>query len=205
MREEFETIEHAGLTIEIHQDTDPIGPNEWGDDGLFLIAGHRDFYVPPSSNERNFSMQAEIDKRRETYHIFGLEAYIHSGVVLALSQEGNFPDRQWDVSQLGVVFAKKSEWRLRKSAEKAARGLIEEWNQYLSGDVYGYIIKDADGYDIPNCLDSSCWGFYGHDLVVSEAKEAAEGIAKSIRDKKAAKLKAFIKNKVPISKRTLEL
>ena len=78
------------------------------------------------------------------YHIFGLEAYIHSGVVLALSQEGNFCDRRWDVSQLGFVFVAKSEWRIRKSAKKAARGLIEYWNAYLGGNVYGFVVKDKE-------------------------------------------------------------
>ena len=90
------------------------------------------------------------------YHIFGLEAYIHSGVVLALSREGNFPDRQWDVSQLGLVFVSKKEWKTRAKAREAALGLIEYWNSCLSGEVYGFVIEDSEG----GTLDS-CWGFFG--------------------------------------------
>jgi len=103
------------------------------------------------------------------YHIFGLEAYIHSGVVLALSREGGFPDRQWDVSQLGLVFAAKKEWRMRKSAEKAARGLVSTWNDYLSGNVYGYVVEPGG---------DSCWGHYGdYDApggALEAGREAAE-------------------------------
>ncbi len=34
---------------------------------------------------------------------------------------------------------------------------MNEWNDYLSGNVYGYTVTDADGED----TDMSCWGFYG--------------------------------------------
>ena len=106
------------------------------------------------------------------YHIFGLEAYIHSGVVLALSGEGNFCDRNWDVSQLGLVFASKKEWRLHKKARKAVEGLISYWNDYLSGNVYGFMIGVPDDQTDENECDDApedrnymeeggCWGFYG--------------------------------------------
>ena len=128
------------LKLRIEQDTDAQSPQEWDNDGLFLIANHRDFFVPPSRNERNFDVQEQIDARKRTHHVFLLEAYIHSGVSLALAGEGNFPDRQWDVSLLGAVFAAKDEWRTRKAARKAAESLIGEWNKYLSGDVWGCIV-----------------------------------------------------------------
>lgn len=144
-----------------------MSPAEQGDDGLFLIAGHRDFYVPPSPKQRNFDIQDEINQRSKTHWIFPLEAYIHSGVVLALSGEGNFPDRQWDVSQLGVVFAAKSEWRLSRKAREAALSLVKEWNQYLSGDVWGYVVEDENGTHL-----DSCWGFYGHAYAMEQGKAA---------------------------------
>lgn len=98
----------------------------------------------------------EAKQFNKKYHVFGLEAYIHSGVCLALSHEGNFPDRQWDVSQLGCVFVARTETKYRSKARTMAKGLIETWNDYLSGNVYGYVIEDAQG----NTIDS-CWGYYG--------------------------------------------
>lgn len=168
-----ETIIHKGVTIEIHQDQDAQSPSEWGDKDLFLVANHRDFYVP-EPGEKRITDDAEtlVERWKDTHWIFPLEAYIHSGVVLALSHEGNFPDRQWDVSQLGFVFCSKKEWRLRKSARKAALSLVGEWNEYLSGDVWGYVV-DPDGDN-----EESCWGFYGFDYCVSEAKSMAEHVAK---------------------------
>jgi hypothetical protein len=109
------------------------------------------------------------------YHVFKLEAYIHSGVVLALSREGDFPDRRWDVSQLGAVLVSKEEARTKAKARTIALGLIETWNDYLSGNVYGYQIEDAEGNEL-----ESCWGFYGdYDSkggVLAEAKNVVDSL-----------------------------
>lgn len=155
------------MKLRIEQDGDAQSPNSWDDNGLTLIANHRQFFVPPSKDKRNFDVQDEIDSRKATHHVFMLEAYIHGEVRLALAGEGNFPDRQWDVSLLGAVFVSKKEWRLTKSARKAAESLIKEWNQYLSGDVWGYVIEDDDG----NHIDS-CWGFYGREYCEKEGQTA---------------------------------
>jgi len=180
------TLTHKGVTIEIHQDQDAQSPYEWGDEGLFLVANHRDFYVPEPGEIRVTNDASELVERwKETHWIFRLEAYIHSGVVLALSREGNFPDRQWDVSQLGFVFASKKEWLLPKSARKAALSLISGWNMYLAGDVWGYVV-DPDGIN-----EESCWGFYGFDYCVEEAKSVAEHVAKKKQEEtKEAELMA---------------
>jgi hypothetical protein len=45
--------------------------------------------------------------------------------------------------------------------------MVETWNQYLSGDVYGFIIEDGEGTDV-----DSCWGFYGLETVKQEAISA---------------------------------
>jgi hypothetical protein len=119
----------------------------------------------------------------KTYHVFGLEAYIHSGVVLALSREGDFCDRRWDVSQLGAVFVSKKEWKTPKKARAAALSLIEEWNHHLSGEVYGYTISRATkcvscGKTEEEELDS-CWGYVGEvEYCKKEAEAAAKGLAK---------------------------
>lgn len=162
-------FEVGGLVVKLIQDSDAQSPREYGDTGLFLVANHRDFYVPEPGEKRvNGDFESLVERWKKTHWIFPLEAYIHSGVVLALSHEGNFPDRQWDVSQLGAVFAAKDEWRLRKSARKAAQGYVETWNQYLSGDVYGVVIEDEAGNDL-----ESCWGFYGLEYAQTEALSMA--------------------------------
>jgi hypothetical protein len=158
------------LTYRIEQDTNATSPSAHEDTGLFIVAKHRDFTVPAPGEKRvPDSANEVVDRYKKTHWIFPLEAYIHGGVVLALSGEGNFPDRQWDVSQLGFVFVGKSEWRLSKHARKAALGKVEEWNQCLSGDVWGFIIEDENGKHV-----DSCWGFYGKEYCEQEAKSALQ-------------------------------
>lgn len=112
------------------------------------------------------SISSEAKDYIKNYHIFGLEAYIHSDVTLALSHEGKFPDREWDVSQLGLVFASKKQWRIRRKARESALNLIEVWNDYLSGNVYYINIEQKDG-----TLVDSLGNIYG-DYQKNALKEA---------------------------------
>lgn len=217
MRDIEQTIEHAGLKIEIYPDNDPQRPDDWGDDRMFLVGFHeREFFVErkgfdkelcnalmgstdePEHHDKDV-LDLDVRDTLKKYHVFGLEAYIHSGVALYLSGECKI-DRQWDVSQVGCVFIAKTECRTRPSARKAAESLIETWNQYLSGDVHGYVVKDADGGDLDS-LDESCWGFYGIESAIEAGKEAAEYLAKNIKQKREAKLKTLIANHVPLDRR----
>jgi hypothetical protein len=175
----------AKCTLEIIPDENyDQSPDEWGDDSLFLVGFHRAFtvkrdkIVTQGQCRAIFTRDPEDDEKeiakelKKQYHVFGLEAYIHSGVVLVLSHEGNFVDRQWDVSQLGAVFVSKAEWKDRANAKKAAQGLVKTWNDCLSGNVYGFIVKDERG----ETLDS-CWGYIGDwekSGVLEEGKSALE-------------------------------
>ena len=160
------------LDIKIYRDENAESPDEWGDENLFLVGYHRDFCVERddiitkqelidcfTDPKRLEEIELQVVKNtKKKYHIFGLEAYIHSGVSLALSYKGNFPDRRWDVSQLGAVLCAKAEWKTEKKARTMALSHIKTWNDYLMGNVYGYVIEDKDEH-----IDS-CYGFYGdHD------------------------------------------
>lgn len=191
MREPIESVDYKGLKINIYQDDSSRSPDDDGNDDLFLVAFHRDFSVERKGFELDVCQYLGGDKDKDInticdakliakkYHVFGLEAYIHSGVVLALSQEGGFPDRQWDVSQLGLVFVEKQTWKTKAKAKKAALALISEWNSYLSGDVYGYVItKDIVCKTCKHVEQEhidSCWGFVGDkDGCLEEAEAAAD-------------------------------
>ena len=161
-----------GLSISIHQDEVYESPEAWVDDGLFLVGYHKDFYVDNSvitKEELIDYANGEEITQTEKYHIFWLEAYIHSSVRLALRKEGPFPDRKWDVSQVGAVLVSKEECPEEADARNGALGLIDTWNNYLSGEVYGYTIENGAGDEL-----ESCWGFYGD--YEAEALEEARGL-----------------------------
>ncbi len=196
MTEPYKEFEAHGLTVKIYNDDDPQSPDEWGDNNLFLVADNRDFTVAaPSKTEVNTDVAKAIEHYGKTHHVLPLEAYIHGGIMLYLSG-GATVDRQWDVSQLGAVFVAKTEADTEAEARKLALGLIEEWNNYLSGNVWGYTIeKDGDTLD-------SCWGFSGDiEYCEDEAKSSAKWNAKALLEKHVSKKKAEIRNRIPLDKR----
>ena len=175
----METFEHKGLTIRIEQDTGAEGPDAWGNDDLLLLTTkNRHFEVIP----KGFSPASEdtASEVGETYDILPLFAYIHSGVALSLGRAYPLDDR-WDSGQIGFVLIKKGVGF--KDIIKSAQSLVDEWNQYLSGEVYGFIVEDSDG----NHLDS-CWGFYGFENCKREAESAADSWADE--HEKIAKMEA---------------
>ena len=108
-------------------------------------------------------------------HIFMLPLYLddHSGITINTTGFSC----PWDSGQLGFIYVTKAdvrkEWgkqRISKKLEqliyKNLRAEVEVYDQYLTGDVWGYVIEDRHG----EVLDS-CWGFYGYDYCEQEVKK----------------------------------
>ena len=155
------------------QDDDPESPNEFCDNELFLVHYHRDFCIRQGNiiteEETREWYQGKKISQAKNYHIFPVTAYIHSGVALSLSSDKYPFNDRWDVSHVGLVLVSKKEWKDKRKARKAAKSLIEEWNMYLSGDVYGLVCEKFDKER--NSIDhDSVWGFYGKE----EALKAME-------------------------------
>ncbi len=150
---------------------------------------------PDGRNERLYVMQRKqwLFRRQQVisnvlekhYVILPLYLMDHSGISIST---GSFND-PWDSGQVGWIYITKkdamSEWAGRwhngkcvsvaKKFTKAVRARtikylqqeVETYDQYLTGQVYGYVIEDSDGDDV-----DSCWGFFGLDYAISEAKSA---------------------------------
>lgn len=148
------------MTYKIERDTDAESPNSWGDNALFLTGEHRDF-----------SVDAPDGIEVSMMHKFTLYAYIHGGVVLGLDRGVHPFTCPWDSCQVGFVYATKASGEFGDGSfdavKKAVSVLVETWNQYLSGDIWGFIIEDSDGTHV-----DSCWGFYGRDHCETEARAA---------------------------------
>jgi hypothetical protein len=171
MEQPVEEFEHAGLTIKIYQDYDAEAPDRWENEDLFLITTrNREFDV----QRDGFTVESvSAGEHKADYHHLPLIAYVHSGVGLSLSRERYPFNCPWDSGKIGFVLVKKRAGF--RNIRKAAQSLVDEWNQYLSGDVYGYVIEsDGEGHE------DSCWGFYGLEYCKTEAKAAVHGVAVSI-------------------------
>lgn len=112
-------------------------------------------------------VQRYIDKH---FHVLPLYLYDHSGLTMNTSGFSC----GWDSGQVGwIVMSKdKADKEGIKDPLACLRMEVAEYDQYLRGDVYGYMIEDADGV-----LHDSCWGFYGLDHCIEEATSCAEADA----------------------------
>lgn len=109
----------------------------------------------------------EAQEEAEAGHIPGwrvvqLNAYIHGGVALSLGEFGC----RWDSGQVGWVFVKEENgWAEHITHGQIAQWLVDEWNQYLSGDVWAVDILDTDGEVL-----ESYGGVYGMENALEAAK-----------------------------------
>lgn len=139
-----------GVTVEIHTDEDAESPDMWGNDDVFLVAFHRQFTVTRKGWDRDI----DTDNPPDGYDVVPLKAYIHGSVHLGVGMR-NSMDCQWDTSNVGYIVIRKAAWEGPYDIDAIAQSLVDEWNMYLSGDVYGYVLKTRHG------VVGSCFGIYG--------------------------------------------
>lgn len=139
--------DYKGYTIEIHRDTGAEGPESWEDDCVFLTTTRNRYF-----EVRRQGCNPE-DAENPHHYRYPLYAYCHSGVVLGLAPFAC----PWDSWQIGVVYIAKEEVDNKAHGKALAAQCVEAWNQYLSGEIYGYTITNGDDEG----LVDSCWGFYG--------------------------------------------
>ncbi len=216
-REHEMDIQYRGCNIAIIHDENAQAPDEWGNEDCFLVHYHRSCTIENKKilDEQDLAgiyRNEKTDKVKELKHdywIFPVSAYIHSGVSLSLEKSFPCDSDGWDTSHVGAIFIRKKaekSWRLSKNAYGVAEGLLEEWNNYLSGEVYGFEIiceKDPD-------ITESCWGFngslYGHKngeepYVISEAKFSVDCMLRRKLEKHIKYLKEIIRNRVSLQYR----
>lgn len=121
-------------------------------------------------------VQRLVQKVLERHYIMA-DLYLMDHGQISIST-GSFND-PWDSGQVGFIFISiakaKSEygWKVltnarRKRIQTYLEGEVETYDQYLTGQVFGYEVKDAEG----DVLES-CWGFYGEEYCLEEMRAAA--------------------------------
>ena len=206
----IESIEYRGYTIEVYQDENPENPiTEW-DGNVEFCCWHRRYDL---GNSKRFGKRhggpedcQEYAKKTNSI-LLPLYMYEHSGIALSLGREYPFNCR-WDSGQLGYILIDR-QWmreffgkkyfteKMRKRMLLAAEDNVKLYNQYLSGDVYGYNVEETG---------DSCWGFYGYDHeksgLLGYAKSGIDYDIEQIKKNHFTQLKKWITNKVPLQYRT---
>ena len=125
--------------------------------------------------------------------VIPVSCYEHGGITISASGRRAGWD-SFDSGQLGFVYVShediKKEYNVKRltknvleRAEKTLRSEVETYDDYLTGNVYGYIIEDENDEQL-----DSCWGFLGdYKYCLEEAKSAADWHA----EQKEKELKLF--------------
>lgn len=204
--EPIETIERAGYVARIYHDEDASSPDDWDTFGALAYSDRRISVNPGDlPNDRYGTGMFEVDcpacygdgevgdnhdRRTECQHCSG-NGYVTDGeqacrnmhdAVACLpvyATDGPYTIVRvvdsWDDAN-GWVYATQATADMTGVPTESYRDALvqdlEAWNQYLAGDVYGYVVTGPDGND----TDDACWGFYGIEYAVEEARSILESI-----------------------------
>lgn len=186
-----ETFDVDGLTVRIKPDNTPESPREWDNLGT-MVCWHRRYTLGDKidgwAGERGqYEFQQWVDKSGEVALCLPLYLYDHSGITMNTSGFSC----PWDSGQVGWIYVSRAKLRqeygkkrISKKVLELARGVlvseVKVYDQFLTGDVYGFVIEDSEGEHL-----DSCWGFYGLADCKVEATSAAQSTAKHIAAREA--------------------
>ena len=181
--EPVETIEVNDVKVEIYQDEDPPNPRKEFDHLGKMVCFHRRYdlgdkhdFVRSEDFDGWIAMEKYLRDTRQAVIVLPLYLYDHSGITISAEPFSC----HWDSEQVGFIYVdaatvEKEFGLLSKKARNKAEDYllfeVEEYDQYLRGDVYGYRVLDKDGNEA-----DSCWGCFGLDYCREEARAAAERI-----------------------------
>ncbi len=185
------TIEYRGFWIKTEQDEDATSPRENDNIGT-MVCAHRRYILGDIQD----MCEDEFDRIRNSSDYISLPMYMyeHSGITTSTKPFNDY----FDSGLLGMIYVEleraKKEWGEAFSIQTVEEGLnaeVEEYNQYLTGDVWCYSVYDKNPEENKDAesLDSCC-GFYGEDFCIEEAKREVDYYADE-------KLKEFIPGMEP--------
>jgi len=195
----METTAFGDYTIKIDHDDMSESPREWDNLGT-MVCWHRNYnlgdkhdFESPIAMVHELSglyedecseylTEEQIDRCWKVVHkkyvVLPLYLYDHSGITMNTSGFSC----GWDSGRVGYIYMSHEDIRKeyniqrvslkwRKKIATYLTGEVETYDQYLTGEVYGFSIVKDDGEE--KDIDS-CWGFFGYndDYMISEIKSA---------------------------------
>jgi hypothetical protein len=171
------------MQYRIEQDICPESPREWDNLGT-MVCWHRRYNLgdkQPNCTPQEFLQRLE-EEEGQGYVILSLYLYDHSGITM--NTTGFMCP--WDSGIVGYIYCLEEDIEREygevttETVNKVRNVLRQEvkiYDQFISGDVWGYFIEDEDG----DVLDS-CWGFYGYNDCEAEAESRLNELKEAICD-----------------------
>ena len=193
-----ETIQYKNRDIEIHYDDNAESPREWDNITEFHCSHSRYNLGDRGFNYRTGQECIDVanEAKKKGDVVLPLYLYDHSGITISLSPFSC----PWDSGQVGFVIVRKQTMlenfggkiftqKMKEKALKLAQGEVKDYDQYLRGEIYGYIIDDHK---------DSCWGYFSIEDAIEEAKICIDWDEKKALENHCNQVKKWIKNQVPI-------
>jgi hypothetical protein len=172
--------------IKIEQEDCPESPRTWDNLGT-MVCFHGRYDLGDKHNYKHDDydgwdeMEKNIIKNENVGVILPLYLYDHSGITMNTTGFSC----GWDSGQVGFIYISKKKMleeyggkivtqKLKDRVEGYLKGEVETYNQYLTGDVYGYKISEVTTCELGHERieeKDSCWGFYGEDTCLEEAED----------------------------------
>lgn len=159
-------------------------------------------------NERSESKEDKAEHIRDLIYDFDLEQL--SELYDLMKEPHVYETQSYSRSEWADVFVfcspefMERTGVLPKNRQTACEGAAELFQQWASGEIFGYSIEDKEGNEI-----DSCGGFYGDDHkesgLIEYATNAIDCHINHVRKAKFAKLKELIKARVPYIYRVPQL
>ena len=137
--------------------------------GRYNLGDEHDFRV--ADYDSWGELKAAIAEEENLVAILPLFLYDHSGITMSTSSFSC----QWDSGQVGFIYAtreavleaygkKRISKKTLRAVEASLVAEVKTYDQYLTGDVWGYVIEDDQGKHL-----DSCWGFFGREFCEQQA------------------------------------
>jgi len=183
------------VILTIKRDDDPASPLEWDRLGVMACWHGRGNFGdvqpkdPPGVYKKDNVPEGSVE--------LPLFLFDHSGYTISTdsSQFRAADSHGWDWGQLGFIYCTPDKIRSEYSCQEitpeivekvkeALRGEVKDYNSYLQGSIWGYILKRAK----PACKEcghveykeDSCWGFFGDTLEETGLLTEITGVNKSV-------------------------
>jgi hypothetical protein len=112
------------------------------------------------------------------FYVLPLYLYDHSGITMNTSGFAC----PWDSGMVGFIYLTQAEADENDMTEQHAqammRGEVEEYDMFLTGQVYGYVVRHKKD----SMAEESCWGFFGEEIVKEEADSLAQWMSNQYLD-----------------------
>lgn len=202
----IETVEIGPMVGYLYPDLDPMNPRtEWDHATTLALPGHRQYDLGDDDARQRYGWCESIEELANALHDDGYVSIVpvylldHSGLALRAGRGfGDVDPGEWDSGIVGFGAMSAEQWKACQGTDwqgdtaqgKRMReiivGEIDEYGQYLTGDVYGCVVTHSGTGEIVE----SCWGFFGYNYALEELTAMTTAAAADAEDKLRAALAA---------------